>query len=343
MKQVSNALKDDDDQRYFIEEVDLAQVPLEKYHHLTLKGLRFHTVNIKHIPRKELELIAAECEAVEKACWKAQEHFLEYVKHRDILTYVEDKGRIVAFQVASFWTMDRYFVFDLDETMVLKEYRGRSLARTLAIISSRYFYLRILKIKEIKRAVFMGLTPNTRLMYTLEKYKYVFKFIDNTFNPSPDLFKLHDTYIENKGASLVHKDYPFFLKSIYPGSQKPDDYAEKLSVKIKGMIPPNIDFRYRGDAFLFFASFSKLSAWLPLTFMMFVSFGLKALFAKKLGLLSIYKYSDFKKYFSGQPAGHNDRRSGERRKSHLTNTLYEVNGEFIERRTTIRRAIDRAG
>ncbi len=345
MEQSSTAFKDSYKEKFFVEEIDLTEIPLEKYHTLTLNGLRYHTIDIKHTPKKELERIARECEVVEKSCWKAQENFFDYMKLRDIMTYVEDKGKIIAFQISSYWTMDQYFVFDLDETMVMKEYRGRGMARILSAVSIRLFFLRCWKMKGIKKMVFMGLTPNARLIHTLEKYHFIYKFLDNTFEPSQNLIKLHDTYLEKKGASLVHKDYPFFLKSIFPGSQKPDDYEMRLSEKVKQMMPPGLDFRYRGDAFLFFAAFGKINVLPALAGLMFLSFGIKALFNKKLGLLGLKKNEDAKRYIERKEKASIERRKGERRKATpIQEKAPEIQGiteGITERRVNKRRMEDR--
>jgi len=272
------------------------KLPLEKYFSYNYRGFKFYTVDVKHTPGDELDFIFKECEAVENACWTAQEKFYDYAVTRDLLTYAEYKGKIVAFQIVSYWIMDNYFIFDLDETMVLKECRGNSMARALSMVNSRTVYLRVLKMKNINRIVFMGLTPNMGMVNLLDKMRCLYQFLDNSFKPSENLLKIHDMYLERKGAFLVHEDYPFFLKGVFPGSMEKGGECGKSSKRVEEILPPGLDMHHRGDAFLFFASFSLISVWPIMVIIMFISLGNGILLNRKFGFLSWNKYNDARKY-----------------------------------------------
>lgn len=293
-----SAVFKESDQTIFIKSDNTSKVklPLEKYFSYNYRGFRFYTIDIKHTSEDELNFILKECETVEKACWNAQEDFFDYALKRDLLTYVEHEGKVVAFQIVSYWIMDNYFIFDLDETMVLKECRGNNMARALSMVNSRTFYLRMCKMKDINRMVFMGLTPNMGLINLLDKLRCLYQFLDNSFNPSENLLKIHDTYLVKKGAFLVHEDYPFFLKSMFPGSMERGKVNRKTSERVKKILPPGLDLNHRGDAFLFFASFSLIGVWPVMVLLMFISLGKGMLLNRKLGFLSWNKFDEAKKY-----------------------------------------------
>ncbi|HOO72835.1 MAG TPA: hypothetical protein PK926_13855 [Spirochaetota bacterium] len=335
MTSISVAFKNSPEEQNLIRKAgNTEEIPLQRYYVLTYRGFRFHTVDIKHTPKNELEPILKGCEAVEKVCWKAQEDFFDYARKRDLLTYVEKEGKIVAFQIASYWIMDNYFIFDLDETMVLKECRGNSIARALAMLNGRTFYLRMCRMKGLNKMVFMGLTPNMRLVNTLDRLHFVYSFMDNSFNPSPDLLKIHDTFLEKKGAELVHKDYPFFLKSAFPGSLKPSDCGQKISKRIEKILPPGLDFNYRGDAFLFFMAFGKLKVWPAMIFMLLLTFGVQTFINVKLGIFSRKKFIETDKYLKLNGNTLVERRKNDRRNPHNTAVLSR---DFVERRKSERR------
>jgi hypothetical protein len=335
MTSISVALQDSEEQQRFVKEVDRCEPPLEKYHTITYRGFNFHTIDIKHTPRAELEPVLKGCEVVEKACWKAQEDFFDYARKRDLLTYVEKNEKIVAFQIASYWIMDNYFIFDLDETMVMKECRGKNIAKALSVVNTRIFYLRMCRMKGLDKMVFMGLTPNMRLVNQLDRYRWVYRMLDNSFNASPDLLKIHDAFLEKKGAELVHPDYPFFLKSAFPGSLKPADCGQKTSKRVARILPPGLDFNYRGDAFLFFASFGKKSVWPILVAFLYIALGKEAFFNKKLGIFSRRKFEDIDLYLKLNGNTFVERRRNDRRK---VSAVVDGSGKLVERRKSDRRS-----
>ena len=292
------------------------------------KGYRFFTVDINNTPRKKLAAILKECEAIEKSCWVAQENFFEYAKKRNLLTYAVYKGKAVAFQILSYWIVDDVFIFDLDETMVLKEHRGKKLAMTLSGVNCRTLILRVRKLKNIRKMTFMGLTPNLRLVNLLDRIRHFIHFLDSSFNPSEKLMKIHDYLIEAKGESLVNRDYPFFLNGVFPGSLKPVDHINRTSDRIRRILPPGLDFNNRGDAFLFLCLFDKVRILPVMVALLLKAMGPGIIFNKKLGLLSRSKYRHVYQYLFRDKTLFVERRKTKRRKQALA-----VEGvDFIERR-----------
>lgn len=292
------------------------------------KGYRFFTIDIKNTPRKKLDAILRECERIEKCCWTAQENFFEYAKKRNIITYAVHDDRIIGFQIASYWIVDDVFIFDLDETMIMKEHRGKNLAMTLSCINCRTYILRIRKLKTIRKMTFVGLTPNLRLVNLLDRIRYFIYFLDSTFNPSNKLLKIHDYLIFEKGESLVHKEFPFYLKSVFPGSLKPADHTHKTSKRILKTLPPGLDFNGRGDAFLFLCLFDKFRILPVMVLLLFKGMGTGIIFNKKLGLFSKHKYSYVFSFFIKDKSLFVERRKSKSRKA--KKIISQV--DFVERR-----------
>ncbi|HPS59019.1 MAG TPA: hypothetical protein PK514_13015 [Spirochaetota bacterium] len=292
------------------------------------KGYRFFTIDIKNTPKKKLDAVLRECELIEKACWIAQENFFDYARKRNLLTYAVHEGKVIAFQIASYWLVDDVFIFDLDETMVMKGHRGKNLAMALSCINSRTYILRIRKIRGIRKMTFVGLTPNLRLVNLLDRIRHAIYFLDSTFNPSKKLLKIHDYLLEKKGESLVHDSYPFFLRNVFPGSLKPTDHTQKTSKRVRKMLPPGLDFNGRGDAFLFLCLFDKVRLLPVLVILSLKALGPGILFDKKLGFFSRKKYHHIYKYLSTDSVLFVERRKANRRKK---DRIREQVG-FVERR-----------
>jgi len=262
------------------------------------RGFKFYTIDVKNTPAPRLEAVIKKCEAIEKACWIPQENFSEYAKKKDLLTYIMKDGKIIGFQIASYWVLGQNFIFDLDETMVLKEYRGNGLAFAVSAVTCRTCYLKVLVTKHIKKMIFIGLTPNLRLVNVMDRMRHIIRLLDTTFNPSPNLMKIHDYILEKKDASLVEDSHPFFLKSVFPGSLKPCDHTHRTSERIKKMLPPGLDFNGRGDAFLLLASFGKYYMWPFHVALLLKSLGIRIVTDRKLGLLGKEKIDHVNRYFA---------------------------------------------
>ncbi len=235
---------------------------------------------------------------------------------------------MIGFQIASYWIVDDVFIYDLDETMVMKEHRGKNLAMALSGVNCRTLILRIRKLKTVKKMTFIGVTPNLRLINLLDRIRYFIYFLDSSFNPSKKLLKIHDYLIFEKGESLVHNDYPFYLKSVFPGSLKPADHTHKTSKRIKKTLPPGLDFNGRGDAFLFLCLFDKFRIQPVMVLLLLKAMGPGVIFNKNLGLFSKHKYRHVLKFFMKDKALFVERRKASRRKA----CRFASQVDFVERR-----------
>ncbi len=244
-------------------------------------GFRFYTIDIKHVDISRIKTIIDDCEKVESECWKAQEDFYSYFIERDLVTYIVKDHKLVGFQLVAYWEFERYVVFSLDETMVLSEFRGNRLGLTLCTLSARSIFT-IFSKKEKVRFVGLSITPNPHVIMGFYKYRALFRIMQNTFNPSKDLMMIYNKLLFRKKASLVNKDYPFFFKNMFPGSLGAFE-VDMFPEPVRKMVPPEIDFFERGDAFVFMIIFSKLTVWLPLTAMLLSRFGWKYVFNDNLG------------------------------------------------------------
>ena len=95
---------------------------------------------------------------------------------------------------------------------------------------------------------------------------------------------IHDKFLFRKKLSLVHKDYPFVFKNMFPGSLSPFK-TKPFPEKLQKMIPEDADFFERGDAFAFMTIFSKYTCYMPLTMMMFRFFGKEFITNENIGLM----------------------------------------------------------
>ena len=267
-----------------MQEGDQTQYSIEHEDFFTIKnkeGFQFYTVDIKNVDISKIKTIIEACEKVESECWKAQEDFYAYFIERDLVTYIVKDHKIVGFQLVAYWEFERYVVFSLDETMVLSQFRGNRLGLTLCTLSARSIFT-IFSKKEKVRFVGLSITPNPHAIMGFYKYRALFRVMKNTFNPSKDLLMIYNKLLFRKKASLVNKDYPYFFKNMFPGSLGAFE-VDRLPDAVKKMIPPEIDFFERGDAFVFMVIFSKMNIWLPLTAMLLNRFGWKYLFNDHLG------------------------------------------------------------
>lgn len=235
-------------------------------------GYDYYRVDIQNIPLDKLQKIVEGCEAVETACWSPQEKFHDYFKNKDLLIYIVKDGQIVAFQILSYWIVDRYILFNYDETMVFKEHRGKHLAFSLCTLSSRTLYIKFAPQKKIKY-VLLSETPNPLAMIAMYQYRFLFITMVNTFKPDAHLLMLYKKLLEIKELTLVNDAFPFVFKQMFPGSLPPHKKEVKLPKTIQKMLPPEADFYNRGDAFIFMAIFSKWSCMPGIFFAMLKFFG----------------------------------------------------------------------
>lgn len=254
-------------------------------------GFSYYRVDVQHIPLQKLQKIIEGCEAVEKACWAAQENFHDYFKTKDLLIYIVKDGQIVAFQVLSYCIVDRYILFNYDETMVLKEHRGRHLAFALCTLSSRTLYIKFAPQKKIKY-VLLSETPNPHAMIASYRYRFLFFNMVNTYKPNRHLMSLYQKLLEIKELTLVNDAYPFVFKRMFPGSLPPHKKEARFPKALQKLIPPEVDFYNRGDAFIFMAIFSKWSCLPGIFFAMLRFFGTSFFSNPRIGLFNHSKWDE---------------------------------------------------
>lgn len=272
-------IKSDDSKQ----DLELYELEHEPFYIISNKfGYKYFQVNLSDVNINQLKKIVDACEVVEKASWEAQENFFNFFKKCHLLTYIMKDGQMVGFQLVSYWVIDRYVAVDFDETMVLKEHRGHQLGFALCTVSARYLYIMFHKNKDAKFTL-LTYTPNPRIVRLFFKYKILFSLMPNTFRPNDDLMMVHDKLLFRKKMSLVHKDYPFVFKNLFPGSLRYFE-TKKYPKKLQKMLPDGVDFFERGDAFSFMAIFSKYKCWPGITGMMLRFFGKNFVVNDHLGL-----------------------------------------------------------
>jgi len=76
---------------------------------------------------------------------------------------------------------------------------------------------------------------------------------DCSFKPSLDLIAIKNEYCRRHRIELVHEDYPFCLKNLFPGSNmfSRNDPRFQFRTRVKSNIPPEFDHMERGDAYAF--------------------------------------------------------------------------------------------
>jgi hypothetical protein len=112
------------------------------------------------------------------------------------------------------------------------------------------------------------------------------------------------------------------VKNLFPGSQQLDWSNKKYQfhTDILKRIPPEFDHKKRGDAWAFMLAGNLKLAYIAMRTMIFIFFGAKSFFNKKIGLLKS------KKHLVSKPQ--------------LTR-IRLIDGRFIERRNIDRRTIER--
>jgi len=256
----------------------------KKYFVIKKKNYNFCIVDLDKKNLNQIEIILKECEKIERENWHPQEDFNEYILKSDTLVYVEKDGKIIGFLLATLWFLDNLCVFSLDEGMVQQKFQGSGIAKKLMIIAMRYFWIKYSKkLKEVKKGVFLGATCNPNIINSFYRHRYIFRLIDNCFFPSKDLLQVHDKYLEKNNLSLVHGDYPFFVKNIFPESIKKKQKVE-FQKKILNYIPPGFNCLNRGDSLLFMVLGRRIHGWPVLLLLMQLFFGKEIWRNKTLGL-----------------------------------------------------------
>lgn len=249
------------------------------------KGVNYYIVDLKKTDINNIMDVIDGCDAVESECWNAQEDFYDYIQKCDFLSYAVVDGRIIGFDAVTIFRHGAICLYSNDETMVLKEFCNRNIAGSLVFITIRWF-LKTNDIKDVKNFVFMSISSNPRIVNGYYKHRYIQKLFDCSFNASDELIELMDAYCKEYKINLVHKDYPFCLKNIFPGSNTFDPTEKKFQFldDVKLHMPEEFDHMGRGDAFAFLIKISRISARILVFFLMVASFGGKFFSCRDIGL-----------------------------------------------------------
>ena len=132
----------------------------------------------------------------------------------------------------------------------------------------------------------MLITANPKAVMALYNYNYLLKLMDNSFSPSKKLINLFNKYLSIKISKPVNEKYPFFIKNQFPNPHVLDhDYENfKFPKKVSEIIPPEMDFVKRGDAFIYMALFNTKIYRVILKIFVGLCFGRNFLFNKNIGL-----------------------------------------------------------
>ena len=252
------------------------------------KGVNYYMSDLKKTGINAINDIIDECRIVENESWKAQEDFYDYIQKCDVLSYAVINGRIVGFDAASLFYHDTTCMFCNDETMVLKEFRNRNIARNLVFATMRWF-IKNRTFKGIKHFVFMSISGNPRIVNGYYKHSGIIKILfDCSFNASDELVDLMDAYRNKYKISLVHKDYPFCVKNMFPGSNafNHEEIRVQFLNVVKKALPKDFDYFKRGDAFAFLVKVSKNFAFKFVFVLMVIAYGKKFFSHKGIGIFA---------------------------------------------------------
>jgi hypothetical protein len=130
--------------------------------------------------------------------------------------------------------------------------------------------------KDTKHFVFLAISSNPRMINAFYKYSNLIKvFFDCTFKPSDELIEILEIYRNMHKISLVHRNYPFCFKNLFPGSNTFNTTEKKYQFldMVKSNMPRNFDHMKRGDAFAFLVKVPKYFARAMVFILMVLSFG----------------------------------------------------------------------
>ncbi len=252
------------------------------------KGFNYYLIDLNEVKWSSLGNVIRGCEAVENECWKAQEEFSTYLRKCDVLSYAEKDGRIVAFDAVSILNSDPYCVYNNEETMVLKAFRGRDIAQRLVIMTVEWHLTKTGMRKNKDYIIFTSISANPVVVNTYFNKSWLRILFDSSFNPSPRLIALKEEYCRKHGIELVDERYPFCLKNLFPGSNSfdPSDPKYQFSSHIRANIPPDFEHMVRGDAFAFMLMVPMKLARLVTFILMVKCFGMEYFTTRGVGLFS---------------------------------------------------------
>jgi len=249
------------------------------------KGITYYVVDLRKTETHSIETIIDECAAVEKECWNAQEDFYDYIRKCDLLSFAVMDNRIIGFDVASVFHYGTICLYSNDETMVLKAFCNRNVAGNLVFATMRWFLINA-DVNDVKHFVFMSISGNPRIINGYYKHRYIQKLFDSSFNASDKLIALMGAYRQRYNIDLVHGNYPFCLKKIFPGSNtfNPAEKRYQFLDDVKKHMPEDFDHMKRGDAFAFLVKISRISARILVFCLMIKGFGKRFFSHRGVGL-----------------------------------------------------------
>lgn len=235
------------------------------------KGFNYYLIDLNIVKWSSLGNIIRGCEAVENECWKAQEEFSAYLRKCDVLSYAEKDGRIVAFDAVTILNSGAYCVYNNEETMVLKAFRGRDLAQRLVMMTVEWHLTKTAAMKNKKYFIFTSISANPAVVNRYFNKSWLRRLFDSSFAPSPRLIALKEEYCRKYAIEVVDKRYPFCLKNMFPGSNSFDPHNPKnqFSSHVLANMPLDFEHMVRGDAFAFMLM-------IPMKLLRFVTFVLMA-------------------------------------------------------------------
>lgn len=252
------------------------------------KGLNYYLIDLNEVKWSSLGNIIRGCEAVEKDCWNAQEDFSTYLRKCDVLSYAEKDGRIVAFDAVSILNSGPYCVYNNEETMVLKAFRGRDIAQRLVIMTVEWHLTKTAMRKNKDYIVFTSISANPAVVNRYFNKSWLRKMFDSSFAPSPQLIALKEEYCRKHGIELVDERYPFCLKNMFPGSNtfNSNDPKHQFSSHVRANLPTDFEHMVRGDAFAFMLMVPMKLARLVTFILMVKCIGMEYFTNRGVGLFS---------------------------------------------------------
>lgn len=252
------------------------------------KGIDYYMIDLRNTDINMVMDIIDECAIVEQECWKAQENFHDYIQKCDMLSYAVINNRIVGFCAGTLFFHDSICIYSNDETMVLRKFRNRNIARNMVFANMRWGLMNR-SFKGIKHFVFMSISGNPRIINGYYKHSYLIKILfDCSFKASDKLIEAFNAFRDRYRMALVHEAYPFCVQNLFPGSNTfdPEDERFKFLVKVKNSMPDDFDPVERGDAFAFLVKVPTSFTRAFVTFLMSFAFGKKFFSRRGIGLFA---------------------------------------------------------
>jgi len=249
------------------------------------KGYSYYYIDLKAADLDSIGHIIDSCDRLEKDCWNPQSNFRDYIKKSHHLIYAEFEKEIVGFQLTTFPIYGRDQVISIDEVMVRDSHQKSKVALKFCSLAFCMGLKMAKKNKEITHVIWLGISCSPRVITSCHKGDPITGFFPNTFNPSQELIRFQDQYIKDNGLELVNEKYNFFLKNVFPCSNKQKGEHDGLndSENLLTIVPPGFDHMERGDALMYAVRIGKRINRIAVLLMMFKNFGFSFIY-KNFGL-----------------------------------------------------------